>query len=220
MLQSGGKCVGYNVPVKAWETAEITKYAAEEDLIAGLRRGDETAAEVLVRQNGPWMLNLARRMLKNDAAAADAVQEAFISAFANIGKFEGRSTLKTWLHRIVVNKCLMQLRSQKQKAEESLDKWMPSFDSNNCRIEPPWTRLLSADEICQSKQLSAAVQTAIQDLPEHFRIILQLRDIEGFSTAEVAESLGLSVSNVKVRLHRGRSALKLILEPVLRGHIS
>jgi RNA polymerase sigma-70 factor (ECF subfamily) len=166
------------------------------------------------------MLNVARRMLKNDAAAADSVQEAFISAFANIDKFESRSTLKTWLHRIVVNKCLMQLRSKKQKAEDSLDKWMPSFDNNNCRIEEPWTRLLSADEICESRQLSTAVQTAIQDLPEHFRIVLHLRDIEGFSTAEVAENLGITESNVKVRLHRGRSALKLILEPVLRGHIS
>jgi RNA polymerase sigma-70 factor (ECF subfamily) len=206
--------------VKAWGNTEITKYASEEDLIAGLRRGDEKAAEILVRKNGPWMLSLARRMLKDDAMAADSVQEAFISAFANIGKFESRSTLKTWLHRIVVNKCLMLMRSQKQKAEESLDKWMPSFDSNNCRVEPPWTRLLSTDEICESRQLSAAVHTAIQGLPENFRIVLHLRDIEGFSTAEVAEILGLSETNVKVRLHRGRSALKLILEPVLRGHIS
>jgi len=175
---------------------------------------------MFVRQHSPWMLSVARRILRDNAAAEDSVQEAFLSAFTNIDKFEGRSALKTWLHRIVVNKCLMALRASKRKSEEQLDELMPQFDSNNCRIEDPWPQLLSADKICEQKQLRAVVLENIDRLPEKFRIILQLRDIEEFSTAEVAKELGLSQANVKVRLHRGRSALKKMLEPVLRGHLS
>ena len=97
---------------------------------------------------------------------------------------------------------------------------MPQFDNNGCRIEDPWPQLLTADQICEQKQLSKAVAENIDKLPEKYRIVLQLRDIEEFSTAEVAKQLDLSESNVKVRLHRARSALKQMLEPVLRGHLS
>ena len=192
----------------------------DQDIVEALNNGSNEAAEVLVRRHGPWMLNVARRILRDDAAAADSVQEAFLSVFSKIGKFEGRSALKTWLHRIIVNKCLMMLRSRKRKAEEQLDEWMPQFDNNNCRIEEPWPKLLSADEIYEQKQLIEVVQDGINKLPEKYRIVLQLRDIEGFSTMEVAKLLELSDSNVKVRLHRGRSALKQILDPLLRGLLS
>lgn len=184
-----------------------------------MSRGDEVSVEAFVRQHSPWMLSVARRILRDDAAAEDSVQEAFLNAFNNIDKFEGRSSLKTWLHRIVVNRCLMTLRSSKRKAEEQLDEFMPQFDSNGCRIEDPWPQLLSADKICEQKQLSKVVAENIDKLPEKYRIVLQLRDIEEFSTAEVAKQLDLSESNVKVRLHRARSALKQMLEPVLRGHL-
>ena len=200
--------------------AKIKAFSLEADLVAALKLGDDLAAEQLVRQNGSWMLNVARRILNNEATAADSVQETFLSAFNNIEKFKGRSTLKTWLHRILVNKCLMFLRSHKRKAEDSLDEWMPQFDNNSCRIEEPWVQLLTADKICEERQLSDAVHEAIHKLPEHFRVVLLLRDIEGYNTAEVAKSLDISESNVKVRLHRGRAALKLMLEPVLRGHLS
>ena len=185
-----------------------------------MSRGDDEAVEAFVRQHSPWMLSVARRILRDNHAAEDSVQESFLNAFANIDKFESRSTLKTWLHRIVVNNCLMALRKNKRKAEEQLDEFMPQFDNNGCRIEDPWPQLLSADQICEQKQLSKAVTENIDKLPEKYRIVLQLRDIEEFSTAEVAKQLDLSESNVKVRLHRARSALKQMLEPVLRGHLS
>ncbi len=212
--------IGILLLIQSWRDQRIRGFSSEKEIIAALLRRDDQAAELFVRQNGPWMFNVARRILNNEAAAADCVQEAFLSAFTNIEKFESRSTLKTWLHRIVVNKCLMWLRAHKRKAEEPIDEWMPKFDSNNCRIENPWTQLLSADEIAEKQELRTIVHKAIQKLPEHFRLVLQLRDIEEFNTAEVAEKLGISESNVKVRLHRGRSALKLMLEPVLRGDIS
>jgi len=204
---------------KAPDAGELSTFATDEVLAQALIQGSDKAAETLVRQNGPWMLNVALRILKDEAAAEDSVQEAFLSAFSSMNKFEGRSTLKTWLHRIVVNRCLMMLRSRQRKAEERIDEFMPQFDGLGCRIEEPWPRLPSADEICEKKQLRAFVRESVDKLPENLRIVLQLRDIEGFSTAEAAEALEMSESNVKVRLHRGRSILKSLLEPMLRGHL-
>ncbi len=189
------------------------------DIATAISRNDNKAAEDFVREHIQWMQVVARRMLGNDASAQDAVQEAFADAFSSIAKFEGRSKLKTWLHRIVVNRCLMILRSTRRKAEEQIDGLMPQFDSLDCRIEEPWSKLLSADEICEQKQLSTMVREAIGRLPDSFRIVLLLRDIEGYSTREVATQLDLSESNVKVRLHRARSALKQLIEPVLKGHV-
>ncbi len=175
--------------------------------------------ERLVRDNISWMMALAQRMLGERALAEDAVQNAFISAFSGLPGFEGRSSVKTWLHRITINASLMILRKQKRLGEESIDAYLPEFDQNSCRIEAPWPTLATADEILDDERLRALVYEKVALLPETYRIVFQLRDIEGYDTGEVAELLGISISNAKVRLHRARSALKKLLEPVLRGEV-
>ena len=87
--------------------------------------------EKLVRNHIGWMLALARRILGDHALAEDAVQDAFINAFHALDSFEGRSSLKTWLHRITVNACLMKMRQSKQRAEQAIDEYLPEFDQNN-----------------------------------------------------------------------------------------
>ena len=186
-------------------------------MIDGLRAGGERHAEQLVRTHAGWMRSLARRILRDDALADDCVQEAFLKAFRNIARFEGRSSLKTWLHRITVNEALMKLRALKRLDERPIDDLLPEFDANACRIEAPWTRLATTEEIVERESTRALVVSKIGELPDSYRIILQLRDIEELTTSEVAEMLGISEANVKVRLHRARSALKKILEPLLRG---
>ena len=118
---------------------------------------------------------------------------------------------------ITVNACLAKMRQSKQRAEQGINDHLPEFDQYNCRIEAPWNHLASVDEILQSDQLRDLVRTKIFELPEQYRNVLLLRGIEGYDTSEVAMLLGISVSNVKVRLHRARSALKKLLEPLLRG---
>jgi len=177
----------------------------------------EIDPEKLVRDHIGWMLALAKRMLADHALAEDAVQDAFINAFRALDSFEGRSSLKTWLHRITVNACLAKMRKSKQLAEQAIDEYLPEFDQYNCRVEAPWEHLASVDEILQSDHLRELVRTKIFELPEQYRNVLLLRDIEGYNTSEVAMLLEISVSNVKVRLHRARSALKKLLEPLLRG---
>lgn len=173
--------------------------------------------EALVRDNVAWMLALAERLLRDRGLAEDVVQESFLRAFRGLADFEGRSTLKSWLHRITVNVSLSKLRQLKRLAEQPIDERLPEFDRYECRVEAPWSHLASVEEIVASEDLTNRVYACIDELPDAYRLVLQLRDIEGYDTSEVAAMLDISVSNVKVRLHRARSALKKLLEPVLRG---
>lgn len=178
-----------------------------------------TLAEEMVRNNIGWMIGVAQRLLDDRALAEDAVQEAFISAFRGLDKFEKRSNLKTWLHRITVNAALMTLRRQKRLAEQPIDEYLPEFDRYDCRIEPPWNGIASTEEVVENEQIRAQIRAAISKLPETYRIVLLLRDIEGYDTAEVARLLDISESNVKVRLHRARATLKQLIEPLLRNEV-
>ncbi len=186
-------------------------------LVEALKAGSPGAAETLVRTHGGWMLAVAQRIIGDRHLAEDCVQDALIKALDSIKGFEERSSLKTWLHRVVVTQTLMKLRSRRSRKEAPIDELLPEFDQNACRIEEPWRHLATPEEICLREDLRRLVQSKIHDLPESYRLVLQLRDIEGLSTREVAEALELSETNVKVRLHRARSALKTLLEPLLKG---
>lgn len=177
-------------------------------------------SEELVRANIGWMLALAERLLRDRGLAEDVVQESFVRAFKGLAGFEGRSSLESWLHRITVNTALSKLRQRKRLAEQSIDEHLPEFDRFDCRIELPWAHLASVDEIIESEDTRRQVCETIGELPDAYRLVLQLRDIEEYDTAEVASLLDISESNVKVRLHRARAALKKLLEPILRSEES
>jgi len=189
----------------------------QSDEIATSDARQQDTAEQLVRENAGWMLVLAERMLNDAALAEDVVQEALINALKGLHRFEKQSTLKTWLHRITVNAALSKLRQRKRLAEQSIEELLPEFDQYDCRIERPWTHLASVHDLVEHDETRAHVAEGIRALPDSYRIVLQLRDIEGYDTGETAELLETSESNVKVRLHRARAALKKILEPILRG---
>lgn len=163
---------------------------------------------------------LAERLLRDRGLAEDVVQESFLRAFDSLARFEGRSTLTSWLHRITVNTALSKLRQLKRLAEQPIDEHLPEFDRHDCRIELPWSRLASVDEIMESEATRQVVYETIGELPDAYRVVLQLRDLQEYSTSEVATLLDISESNVKVRLHRARAALKKLLEPLLRAEES
>ena len=190
----------------------------DEAMLAALRAGDRSATQDLVRAHGPRLLVVANRLLRDRHLAEDCVQEAFISALAKLDQFAGRASFSAWLRRIVINQALMKLRSRKRMNEQPIDPLLPEFDNSDCRLEPLWTAPMSPEEIVARNDLRALVLERIGDLPDTYRIILQLRDIEELTTAEVAEALQLSEANVKVRLHRARAALKKLLEPILKGN--
>lgn len=177
-------------------------------------------SDELVRTNIGWMLALAERLLRDRTLAEDVVQESFVRAFNGLAGFEGRSSIESWLHRITVNSALSKLRQLKRLAEQSIDEHLPEFDRLDCRVETPWARLASVEEIIESDDKRRHVYESIGQLPDAYRVVLQLRDIEEYDTREVATLLGISESNVKVRLHRARAALKKLLEPILRAEVS
>ncbi len=187
----------------------------EADLVSRLVRGDEDAFATTVKENAGWMLNLARRFTNCDADAADCVQESFAILFKKIGEFQGRSKLKTWLHRVVVNQALMKIRKKTNLREQSLDQYLPEFDRNGLRIGPVRISDESVESLISNKEIAMKVRLAIAELPDIFRVILILRDLEGYSTAETAELLEIEEGAVRTRLHRARHALRKILEPTL-----
>jgi RNA polymerase sigma-70 factor (ECF subfamily) len=180
-------------------------------LAEGLKQGQEWAFETLVRLHGPRLLSTARRIVGNEEDARDVVQSAYVSAFRAIADFEGASQLSTWLHRIVVNTALMRLRAQRRRPEESIDALLPQFAADGHHGERFTSWAMPADQLLERKETRMTVRRAIEDLPDGYRTVLVLRDIEELSTREVATMLDITPAAVKVRLHRARQALFTLL---------
>jgi RNA polymerase sigma-70 factor (ECF subfamily) len=198
------------------ETGDDDIDYGESALIARLQAGDAEAYADLVRTQGPRMLAVARRILRADDDAADAVQEAFISAFRAIGNFEGGAKLSTWLHRIVVNASLMRLRNRARRDEVSIDELLPRFEDGQHVDEPREWRSPEALDALERRETRQLVRSLIDELPTDYRTVLMLRDIEGLDTKETAELLGVTPNAAKIRLHRARLALRTKLDPHMR----
>jgi RNA polymerase sigma-70 factor, ECF subfamily len=192
--------------------------ADDSGLVARLKRGDAQAFEELVRGYSAPLLRAARRVLASEEDARDAVQDAFVAAFRAVTRFEADAgaRLSTWLHRIVINASLMKLRTRRRKPEEEIERYLPRFLEDGHQTPPsaPWTE--PADALLERKELRRLVRDSIDRLPESYRVVLVLRDLEELSTEETAEMLGASPNAVKIRLHRARQALRTLLDPHLR----
>ena len=188
-----------------------TSPAQEAELVKALRAGQEEAFDTLVRAHSGRMLSVCRRILRDEEEAKDAVQEAFLSAFRGLERFGGASLLGTWLHRIAINAALMRLRSRKRHPEEAIEELLPAFsEDGHARAEPTdWSP--TALRLVETRETRELVRGAIDRLPDLYRTVLLLRDIEELDTAETAEALGVTEGVIKVRLHRARHALRRLL---------
>jgi RNA polymerase sigma-70 factor, ECF subfamily len=191
--------------------------ADEKRLLDGLRAQDPAVVEAVVRANSGRLLSVARRMLGNEADAQDAVQDAFLNAFRSLDSFHGGAQIGTWLHRILVRAALMKLRRRRRKPETSIDDLLPKFHNDGHPIDPAANADASPTAVLERQEARAQVQAAIDRLPENYRTVLVLRDIEGLGTEEAAEVLGETSAAVKTRLHRARMALRGLLDPIVRG---
>jgi RNA polymerase sigma-70 factor (ECF subfamily) len=171
-----------------------------------LQTGDPLAFAQLVEENHGQVYNLALRMLGDPQEAEDVLQETFLSAYKALPGFEGRSSLSTWLYRIASNASLMRLR-RKQPDTISVDEPL-TLDAGNSlpRQLVDWSNL--PEEELLSSESRQAMDEAVSELPEPLRIVFILRDLQGLSTAETGEVLGLSEGAVKTRLHRARLWLR------------
>jgi RNA polymerase sigma-70 factor (ECF subfamily) len=191
--------------------------ADETQFVADLQAGRDQAYAQLVQDHGGRVLAVTRRILGNEEDANDATQDAFLQAFKAIGKFEGQSKLSTWLHRIAVNAALMKLRTKRRHPEISIEQLLPSFkqDGHATDVVPGWGA--TADQELLVLENRELVRRIIDQLPDDYRDVLLLRDIEELDTQETADTLGISNGAVKTRLHRARQALRTLLDPHVRG---
>lgn len=175
-------------------------------MVAAAREGQQEAyAEIVERYSGT-VYNLALRLMKDPHEAEEVLQETFISAFRALPRFEGRSQLSTWLYRIGYNAALMRLRKRRPRTE-SLDE--PATTENGDQVPRQLVDWGSVpDALLLNRELRTVLNQALATLPATLSSVFVLRDIEGLSTAETAEVLSLTETNVKVRLHRARAALR------------
>jgi RNA polymerase sigma-70 factor (ECF subfamily) len=197
----------------------VTRVAGDEaSWLTRLRAGDDEAFEELVRTYSPRLLRLARRIVGSDEEARDVLQDALLSAFRSLDRFQGDARLGTWLHRIVVNTALMKLRTKRRRPEEPIDPLLPAFLSDGHFAEQFSNWSEGAEVSLSRAETRAMVRRLIDQLPESFRTVLVLRDIEGLDTEETARVLDTTPNAVKIRLHRARQALRTLLAPhVSRG---
>lgn len=174
----------------------------EDRLIARAQRGDNQAFEELAGRYSSRLRRTLYRITRDCEAAYDAMQEALVRAWQNIKQFKGRSRFYTWLTRIGINEAYRELRRPSAEVLE-LD------DSAGERV-PDWGN--RPDEVFESREFLAAVGEALAELPADYRIAVELRDVQGLSTAEAAQTLGIGERALKSRLHRGRMALRANLD--------
>jgi RNA polymerase sigma-70 factor (ECF subfamily) len=187
----------------------------EADLISRIKAGDQAACTKLVALFTPRMMAVARRFLCCDDDCNDALQDAYISAFRALSGFEGGARLSTWLHRITVNCCLMRLRTGSSRNETPIGDLPPGFHDYAQRTHRFTGEDPSAEvEMDEARQI---VRRAIERLPESYREVLLLRDIEQIDTTDTAARLKITAHNVKRRLHHARQSLCALLEPMMTG---
>ena len=196
--------------------AESQTRDAEEALVHSLRNGEDSGYATLVRSYGPQVMAIATRYLRSEADAADCFQDTFIAVFQSIDSFKQRSSFRQWVRGVTINQCLMRLRTRQRRREDSIEHMLPMFDERGSRVDVVSPQQKAAvGEAIDAENIRKIVRTNIDRLPEDYRLILLLRDIDGYSTSEAAAILGVKVNAVKTRLHRARSALKCMLESVL-----
>ena len=184
---------------------------SDEHLVESAKAGDFSAFETLVSRHQERVYRLALRMMGTESDAQEVVQDALLSAWRNLDRFEGKAQFSSWLYRIAANAALMMLRSRRRHPQVSIEDVVmegsddPGIDGFGAGGDD-WSK--RPDDQLQSTELRNAIQSAVDDLPEAARTVFLVRDVEGLSTEETAEMLGLSVPAVKTRLHRARLTLR------------
>ena len=178
----------------------------EMQLVRRAKNGDDQAFEELVRRYDRNVFRIAQHITQNREDAEDVVQEAFLKAYGNLGKFQEQSKFYTWLVRIAVNEALMKLRRRKPERTVSLDEDVKTEDDSLPREVADWSP--NPEQMYNQAELRDILTRTIQGLPAGFRTVFVLRDVEGLSTEETAQALELSIPAVKSRLLRARLQLR------------
>lgn len=183
--------------------------ASDEELVTRARAKDFAAFEQLLDRYEDKIFRLAFRFVRNETDAKEILQDTFLTIWRKLDTFKGDSQFSSWLYRVAANAALMRLRAQRRHPEVSTEELPIGYLDNYGQMPPSgenWAK--RPDDELQSGELRHYIQDAVDGLPEIYRTVFLLRDVEGMSTEETAELLQISVPTVKTRLHRARIALR------------
>ena len=199
---------------------------SDDDIVARLRGGDEAAFRDLLARHHDHLLRFARTFVKSPATAEEVVQETWLAVLQGLDGFAGRSSLKSWIYAILANRArtravrdartllFSEMTAEAEDDEPAVD---PSrFNAAGYWDQPPrpWDDL-TPERLAASAQIRVRLAAALEELPEAQRAVVVLRDVEGCSSDEACNILGISETNQRVLLHRGRSRLRAMLEPLM-----
>ena len=191
---------------------------SDAQLVARLKRRDKSALDELVQIHGAKMYGVALQFMRNEYDAREVMQDALVSIWNKIGSFEGKSAFTSWIYRVTANAGLMALRKRKRREND-----IPLDASVSDDEDAPLASLRLSDkrplpdQVAMTGELGEQVRHAIDQLPEPYRVVVLLRDVEELPMGEVMEATGLSEPALKSRLHRARLALREALLPYLKG---
>lgn len=180
---------------------EFEQYT-DPEIIRKINEGEIKLFEVLIRRYDPFLYKIGRSYTYNHADTEDLMQDTYIDAYCNLEKFEFRSAFKTWLTRIMINQCY------KKRKKSSFKNEIAGVDIENDQSTIMLQHSNNNEKIAVNKELGHVLENAIHEIPENYRIVFTLRELNGLSVAETAESLDISESNVKVRLNRAKGMLQ------------
>jgi len=196
-------------------TSEILN---DDEIIARILHGEKDLYSIIVRRYNQRLYRVGMSMINDDAEVEDAMQVAYINAYENLGKFAFRSSFPTWLTRIFINECLLRLRKRKKSISMN-DENIENVMKQDKGPQTPVTTTVNSE-------LRSILNDAISKLPEIYRSVFVMREIENMSIAETKECLNISEVNVKVRLNRAKALLRDILsaqyskDDILHFHLS
>ena len=184
----------------------------EEPLVGALRRREAAAADDLVATYHGRAYRLAISITRSAPDAEEVVQDAFWSVIRNIDTFRGDSSFGSWFYRIVSNAAFRKLRRRRaQRPEIAMDEVLPVFSEDGRHVETIVDWSAAVHDPARDTEVRLAITAAIAELPDHYRVALLLRDVEGCSLKQIAEALGIGIENAKARLHRARLFVRKLL---------
>jgi RNA polymerase sigma-70 factor (ECF subfamily) len=204
----------------AWQLARMRPEDDDAALLKALREGDEEAFLALVARHQASMLRLARSFVSSSAVAEEVVQDTWLGVLRGIDNFAGRSSFKTWLLRILVNRAKSTgVREDRSIAVGDAGPAVDSsrFDASGAWMSPPQHWVEDSHDRLEAESMAEQIRSALDELPGRQREVVLLRDVDGLTSEEVCEVLDISEGNQRVLLHRGRSRLRAALEAELGG---
>lgn len=188
------------MPPSASVAEKVASPTPDAEIVGRVLKGDVDLFEVLMRRHNPLVYRTIRAILRDEAEVEDAMQQSYLRAYSHLGEFEGHSAFSTWLVRIAINEALGRTRSGARLAV--VDE-IPEIDES--LMDEPEE---SPEQRASVRETIALVEEAVDALPAHHRTVFMLRDVQGLSTAEVAESLGISEESVRIRLYRAHASVR------------